>query len=95
MDQYLARCDVLMNVSQCRIDYFWRDEVDVVHIHQIEDQATWPPGHEILWVIFRRSAPGVTQRLPVIGLLAGMNDKPAALAANGSFIVLRTDKQVI
>jgi hypothetical protein len=31
---------------------------------------------------------------PVIGLLARINDKPAALAANGSLIVLRADKQV-
>jgi len=31
----------------------------------------------------------------MIGFLAGVNDEPTALAANGDLIVLRADKQIL
>ena len=46
-------------------------------------------------MVFSRRPPLITQRQPVIGFFASMNDKPAALTADKGFISFRSNKQIV
>ena len=95
MNQNLAGSDVLVNIIQCRVYNLRRYVIDIGGVHQIENQASWPPGDQIFRMVFRCGSPGVAQRLPVIRFFASMDNKPPVLVANRRLIVLRAYKQVM
>lgn len=95
MNENLAGSDVQVNIIQCRVYNLCRYVIDIVYVNEIEDQAAGPSSDKIFGVVFRCGPPGVAQRLPVVGFFASVNDKPSALAANGGFIGLRADKQIL
>lgn len=94
MNQNFPRSNILINIAYRGIDDFRRNVIHIIGVDQIEDQAAWATGNKIFGMIFGGSTSSIAQCLPVIGFFAGMNDKPAALAANKGLINFRAHKQV-
>lgn len=86
--------DIFMNCVKGCVHDVGRNVIDVRSVHQVQDQAPLAPSHQIFGMFLGGGSSSITQRLPVIGLLAGMNEKPARLAAHLLLIELPADKQI-
>lgn len=93
MKQHLGAVQLRMDNIKCGIDDLRRNVIHVGHIHEIEDEAAVTAGDQIFRVVFRSSATSVAERLPVIRLLAGMNEEPSRLATGMPFVRLIANKK--
>jgi hypothetical protein len=85
---------VLLDKAHGSIHYFIGDESGIGGINQVQDKAIPAPRYQILRVVFRGGSARVAQRLSVIGLFAGMNDRPTVLKSDIRFVgCLSADEQ--